>query len=104
MFFLRKHTTARLNPIPLFARPLLCAVVTCGATWGVHSLLSMVLPSGGRMISLILLLASGITAVAVYVVTMLAFKSITADEVRLLPFGGKIASFLIRKGLLHETH
>ena len=103
LFFLARNTTAKLNPVRLFARPLLCALLTCGATWGVHSLMSAVLPTGGRIISFVLLLASGIAAVAVYVVTMLMLKGITADEVRLLPFGGRMASFLIRKGFLHES-
>ncbi len=104
MFFLGKYTTAVLNPFKLFARPIFCAVITCGATWGVHTLLGMAIASRGRIASLVLLLLSGCTAVIVYVATMLAFKGITADEIRLLPMGGRLASFLIRKGFLHESH
>lgn len=104
LFFLGRNTTADLNPVKLFGRPLVCALITCAATWGVHTLLDTLIAAQGRMVSLILLLASGITAVAVYVVTMLLFKGITADEVRLLPMGNRLASLLIRKGLLHDSH
>ena len=56
------------------------------------------------MNALILLLITGICAVAIYVFTMLLFKGITADEVRLLPMGGRLASFLVKRGLLHESN
>lgn len=56
------------------------------------------------MNALILLMITGICAVAIYVVTMLLFKGITADEVRLLPMGGRLAFFLVKRGLLHESN
>lgn len=104
LFFLRKYTTASLAPLRLFGRPFLCAVLTCGATFGVYSLLRLVLDGGGRAEAFVLLLLSGLSAVAVYVISMLAFKGITSDEVRLLPMGGRLASFLIRKGWLYESN
>lgn len=103
LFFLRKYTSASLSPIGLFARPLLCTLLTCGATLGVYNLLCLVLPNGSRMEAFALLLGSGVTAVVVYVASMLMFKGITADEVRLLPMGGRLAAFLIKKGWLYES-
>ncbi len=103
LFFLRRHTTASLSPVRLFFRPALCALLTGLATFGVYSGMTYLLPDGGRGTALAVLLVCGIVTVGVYVVTMLAFRGITADEVRLLPFGGKIAAFLIRKGWLHES-
>ena len=104
LFFLRKHTTARLSLVSLFGRPTLCALLTCGASLGVYHLLRMLLSGGGRIEALLLLLLTGIVAVAVYVVTMLLFKGITADEVRLLPMGNRLASFLLNRGWLHESN
>lgn len=104
LFFLAKYTTAKLSPVRLFARPALCALLTCGGATLVYRLLSMVLNEGGRLQALILLLVTGVVAVAIYVFTMLLFKGITADEVRLLPLGNRLASFLVRKGLLHESN
>ena len=104
LFFLRKHTTAKLSLLSLFGRPTLCALLTCFASLGVYHLLRLVLSDGGRMQALVLLLLTGVVAVAVYVVTMLIFKGITADEVRLLPMGNRLASLLIRKGWLHECN
>ena len=103
LYFLGKHTTASLSPGKLFARPALCALLTCGGATLVYRLLSGVLNGGGRLNALVLLLITGIVAVGIYVVTMLLLKGITADEVRLLPMGGRLASFLVRKGLLHES-
>jgi hypothetical protein len=70
----------------------------------VYKLSSLVFSGGGRLNALILLMITGICAVAIYVVTMLLFKGITADEVRLLPMGGRLASFLVKRGLLHESN
>jgi len=78
-------------------------LLTCGGATLVYRLLSGVLNGGGRLNALVLLLITGIVAVGIYVVTMLLFKGITADEVRLLPMGGRLAAFLVRKGLLHES-
>lgn len=103
LFFLRRHTTAQLSPASLFFRPALCALLTGGVTFGVYSLLRLLLPDGGRTAALFVLLISGIVTVAVYVVSMLVLKGITADEVRLLPMGGRIAAWLTGKGWLHES-
>ena len=102
MHFLEKYTTAQLSPARMFVKPLICAGITFAATISVHTLVEAILPFGGRPGALVALLFSGITAVAVYVVSMLLLHAISADEVRLLPFGKKIASFLIARKMLHE--
>lgn len=104
LFFLKKYTTAELSPVKLFLRPAICALLTCGGSVLVYKLSSLVFSGGGRLNALILLMITGICAVAIYVLTMLLFKGITADEVRLLPMGGRLASFLVKRGLLHESN
>ena len=104
LYFLKKYTTAQLSIVKLFARPLFCALMTCGGATVVYRLAGILFDGGGRINAFILLLITGVTAVAIYVCTMLLFKGISADEVRLLPFGGRLASFLVRKGLLHESN
>lgn len=99
--FLRVHTTARLAPLKLFAKPAACAVVTCLTTGLTYALLHGLLP-GGRFGALITLLFCGIVAVGTYVFTMLLCCGIQADEVRLLPKGNLLAAFLIRKGWLQD--
>ena len=104
LFFLGKYTTAQLSPVKLFARPAFCALLTCGSATVVYRLLALAFNGTGRLHAFILLLVTGVVAVAVYVITMLLFKGITAGEVRLRPMGGRLASFLVRKGLLHESN
>ncbi len=104
LYFLKKYTTAQLSIVKLFARPLFCALLTCGGATVVYRLAGILFDGGGRINAFFLLLITGVTAVAIYVCTMLLFRGITADEVRLLPFGGRLASFLVRKGLLHESN
>lgn len=103
LFFLRRHTTAFLSPRSLFLRPAFCALLSGLAAWGAYSLVSSMLPGGGRLSALLILLVCGVVTVVVYVATMLLFCGIRADEVRLLPMGGKLASFLIGRGWLHES-
>ncbi len=103
LFFLRRYTTASLSLGGLFFRPAFCALLTGLAAFGTYSGMTYLLPGGGCGTALAVLLVCGIVTVGVYVVTMLIFHGITADEVRLLPMGGKLAAFLIRKGWLHES-
>ena len=109
IYFLNKKCGLKLKLASMFARPVLCgaisAVVTFLAYIGAKTLwLSW---QGGssdtRIASLFILLISGITLVIAYVVTVIAFKAIKEDEVRLLPMGGKIASFLIKHKLLEKN-
>ena len=102
MHFLEKYTTADLSPVRMFVKPLICAGITFAATFSVYTVFDAILPFGGRIGALILLLVSGVTAVLCYLFSMLLLRAISADEVRLLPFGKKIASFLIARKLLHE--
>lgn len=102
LLFLKKHTSAELGPVGLFLKPLLCAGITFAMTISFHTVLEYLLPSGGRLVSFVILCVTGVIAVVCYVLSMLVLRAITAEEVRLLPFGKKIASFLIGRNWLHE--
>ena len=103
LYFLRKHTSAHLSPRFLFLRPASCALLSGLATWGTYCIAGRLLPGGGRLSALLILLICGVVTVFVYVASMLLFCGIRANEVRLLPMGEKLASFLIRRGWLHES-
>ena len=106
IYFLRKYCGVKLNLTGMFARPLLCggitAVVTYLAYIGAKTLWSVTV--GGstdtRVASLVILMISGVALVITYAVTVLVFKAIKEDEVRLLPMGNKIADALIKRKLL----
>ncbi len=106
IFFLRKYCGVKLKLAGMFARPVLCgavsAVVTYGAYHGATALWSSFVGSStdSRLASLCILLISGVALVISYAVSVLIFRAIKEDEVRLLPKGNTIASKLIKKGWL----
>lgn len=110
IFFLRKRCGVRLNLAGMFARPLLCGVISAAVTYGAYigarALWGAVSdsPDETRVASLVILLISGIALVISYIVSVLALKAIKEDEVRLLPMGNRIADKLIRIGWLKKQN
>ena len=108
MLFLRKRCGVRLNSAKMFARPVLCGVISAAATYGAYigaKALWGVIAGGSdetRAASLFILLISGVALVVSYIVSVLLLRAIDEDEVRLLPFGNRIASKLIALGLLKK--
>ena len=106
IWFLRKYCGVKLKLAGLFARPVLCgvisAIVTFGAYIGTKALWKSLIDvnTDTRIASLAILLVSGIALVMTYCVSVLVFKAIKEDEVRLLPMGNKIARFLLKRGWL----
>ena len=107
--FLRKHCGVKLKLAGMFARPLLCGVISAAATYGAYigaKSLWSVLVGGStdtRAASLCILLVSGIALVVSYVASVLVFRAIREDEVKLLPMGNKIAKILIKLGWLKPS-
>ena len=107
--FLRKHCGVKLKLAGMFARPLLCGVISAAATYGAYigaKSLWSVLVGGStdtRSASLCILLVSGIALVVSYVASVLVFRAIREDEVKLLPMGNKIAKILIKLGWLKPS-
>ncbi len=90
-----------VSPITLFAKPFFAAVTAGFASFGVYSLCRLV-QGDGRLVNLFRLGVSGVVGLAVYVVVILLIKGITEKEVRLLPMGNRIASMLIKLGILKQ--
>ena len=94
----------------MFARPLLCGVISAAVTYGAYTgaraLWGAVSdsPDETRVASLVILLISGIALVISYIASVLALKAIKEDEVRLLPMGNRIADKLIRMGWLKKQN
>ena len=99
----RKVSGMRLNPIKLFGKPVICAALCAVAAFGGYSLSGLFVSEATRMGNVVMFIFGVIPGVAVYVITMLAFKGISASEVRLLPFGHRIAAIFIRFGFLKES-
>lgn len=109
IWFLRKYCGVRLKLAGMFARPVLCgvvsAVVELAAYKGAQAIWTTLV--GGslytRAASFFVLLVSGIALVIAYSASVLALKAIKEDEVRLLPCGNKIAEFLIKHKMLKAS-
>ena len=73
----------------LFAKPLIASLVMGGAAWGSYGLLFRVVKSNS-----IATLAAVLIAVTVYAVLVVALKTLTRDDLSLMPKGDRIAQLL----------
>ncbi|MBQ9848055.1 MAG: polysaccharide biosynthesis protein [Clostridia bacterium] len=109
IWFLRKCCGIRLKLVGMFARPVVCGVISAAVTYVVYKsaqVLWTMLVGGSlytRAASFFILLASGIALVIAYAASILALKAIKEDEVRLLPCGNRIADLLIKHKLLKAS-
>ena len=101
IFFLRKKCGVRLKLMGLFARPVFCGALSALATWAVYkAVYRMFEYPDTRSSAFVILMASGITLVLTYCATVLLFRAIKENEVRLLPKGNFIADKLMAIGWL----
>ena len=78
----------------IFARPLAASVLMGAAAWAIYGLCSRFIGAASwSRIALCMLVAIAV-AVAVYLVSTIALRSITKEDMKLIPGGEKIANFL----------
>ena len=93
-YFVAKHVRFLPRFLNVFIRPLISAVVCAAAALLSYKLLSLI--SASRIMVLIAILFAG----AVYLVSIFLTRTITADDIKLLPKGEKICYKLRRMGIL----
>ena len=81
------------NYFAIFFKPVLASAVMGASAWASHGLLSRFLTGSFAMNSLAAIGAIGI-AVVVYLILVLALRMITAEDLRMIPKGEKIARLL----------
>lgn len=87
----------RIKDHPKFGKiifkPLLCSVIMGAAAYSMYGIISKALPSGrmGLMISLLMAIVIGIV---VYVILVVATRTLTKEDMKLVPKGEKIAKIL----------
>ena len=81
------------NYFAIFFKPVLASAVMGAAAWGSYGLLSRVLSGGYAASALAALGAIGI-AVVVYFILVLALRMITAEDLKMIPKGEKLAKLL----------
>ena len=80
-----------------FLRPLLSGAVMGAAAWAVYGIAARVLHVGGgasRLPLLVCLAAAIVAAAAVYVVMVVVTRSVTLEDMKLIPKGEKLAKLL----------
>lgn len=102
-YFLKRSGVDGISPARLFAKPLLAALCCGVSAYGVCSALSLFIKGDGRLDNMLKLGVSGVVGVLVYAAALLLINGITEKEIRLLPFGGRLAELLLRLRLLKPT-
>ena len=92
--FMCRTLEYRPRLLRIFTGPVLSSALMGACAWAVYGLAARVLP-GGRMGDLLRLGVAILLAVVVYVVAAIATRSITREDMSLIPGGERIA------GLLH---
>ena len=83
------------NIIKIITRPLLSTLTMSVSAFGVYTLCTRIISSDpGHLLMTIYLGASIAVAVVVYLIMIIATKSITADDMNMIPKGDKIAKLL----------
>ncbi len=99
-FFLKKSGIKGVSPIKLFTKPLIGALLSGAVCFGIYKLTGEFITNDGRLDNFARLVISGVFGAFTYAGILLVINGITEKEVRLLPFGNRIAGFLLRFRLL----
>ncbi|NLT15736.1 MAG: polysaccharide biosynthesis protein [Clostridiales bacterium] len=95
--FIAMKVDNKPNFARVFVKPALCTAVMGVAAWSVYELLLRAVSGvlgGGRLGLLICLVCAIAVAVIVYGVLVIATKTVTREDMKLVPKGEKIANFL----------
>lgn len=94
IIILCRTTKVRISVMSTFVKPLVCAALCGAAAWGTSQLLQSVMGSK------IATLAAICVAAVVYIISLFALKTLTKQDVLLLPKGEKLAKVLEKRGLI----
>lgn len=75
----------------IIVRPLICSALMGASAWAVYGLVSRFIGGDGRMQVLLSMALAIVVAVAVYFVFAIALKTITREDMKLIPGGEKLA-------------
>ena len=95
---IRKVSGYRIDVIHTFVKPFIAAAVMGIVTFGVHSLLALVI--GGRFIPAVL---SILVAMAVYIVAVLRLGTLSEEDIKDLPMGVRLLKYCKKLHLLPEA-
>lgn len=96
IFFTVKYVGKLPNLGKIFGMPILCALISVGGSALIYMLLSRFIP--GKISTIICILV----AVLSYILLVLRTKTVTREEIELLPGGKKISNICIKLGFLSK--
>ncbi len=97
VFFIQRKVAGKINLGKILIRPAVSAAVMGAAAWAVYGLASRLLGGGealGRIPMAVAMVAAIGVAVIVYLVLIIVLRAITAEDMRLIPKGEKLAKLL----------
>ncbi len=100
VYFLKKCGINGVSPLKLYVKPAVSAIVAGAVAFASYTALPLIIRGDGRLENLIFLGVSGVLGILSYAIMLLLIKGITVSEVKLLPFGERLANILVRKKIL----
>lgn len=94
MSALLKETGVKLPLMNIFIKPFICSVFSTAAAYFTHKKLTDLLPASGGVGTLICVLAAVFSACAVYGTLLLLTRTVSAEDISILPKGEKIVKAL----------
>lgn len=96
VFFTVKYVGKLPNLGKIFGMPILCALISVGGSALIYMLLSRFIP--GKISTTICILL----AVLSYILLVLRTKTVTKEEIEMLPYGKKISNICLKLGFLSK--
>ena len=96
VFFTVKYVGKLPNLGKIFGMPILCALISVGGSALIYMLLSRFIP--GKISTTICILL----AVLSYILLVLRTKTVTREEIEMLPYGKKISNICLKLGFLSK--
>ncbi len=103
VYFLKRNGIDGISPLRLFFKPFIAALCSGISAYGVCAAVSLFITGDGRFANMLRLGVSGVAGVLVYAAMLIIINGITEKEVRLLPFGNRLAGILLKLKLITPT-
>ena len=94
LVFIRGALRHKPDLAGIFAAPLVSSLLMGASAWAVYGLCGKLLGTGDRLHMLVCMAAAILTAVVVYAVAAINTRAVTADDMKLIPGGEKLARLL----------
>ena len=95
--FIRKAVGMKPGVLKVFGVPFLCSLAMGGAAYGVYFVMTKILGTGTKLSLLVCMAAAMAVAVVIYLAAVILTRSITKEDMALIPGGAKVAKLLRMK-------